>query len=184
VLQWQVDSECEVSLLEQLVSLPTTCEFVQHSAELSVYQILPCENNGHLQLYTDQQLSVLIAEQMLTLLMQMDAVRTPVVLFWSAHLNNEKRKRIKCNIMGGMYSHVLKIYINRAKYSTLYAGVCVNQCCMTLHLDSIHMKSLCPFSWKWKVLHMFLTSAMSRWVFHCHCMAKVASVSSKHSLFA
>ena len=70
-----------VFLLGPLVSPPTTCMLVQCCAQLSLCQILPNENNGHPQLYTDPRLSLLAAEQMLILLMQLDAVETPVVSF-------------------------------------------------------------------------------------------------------
>ena len=70
-----------VFLLGQLVSPPTTCVFVQCYAQLSQCPILPDENNGHPQLHTDPQLSLLAAEQMLILLMQLDAVETPVASF-------------------------------------------------------------------------------------------------------
>jgi hypothetical protein len=64
-----MDSECAVFLLGQLVSPPTNCVFVQHYAELFQCQILPNENNGYPQLYTDPQLSSLAEEQMLILLL-------------------------------------------------------------------------------------------------------------------
>jgi hypothetical protein len=70
-----------VFLLGQLVSPPTTCVFVQYCAQLSQCPIPPNENNGHPQLYTDPQLSLLAAEQMLILLTQLDAVQTPVASF-------------------------------------------------------------------------------------------------------
>jgi hypothetical protein len=70
-----------VFLLGQLVCPPTTCVFVQHYAQLSQCPILPNVNSGHPQLYTDPQLSLLAAEQMLILLMQLDAGETPVASF-------------------------------------------------------------------------------------------------------
>jgi hypothetical protein len=76
-----VDSDCVVFLLGHLVSPPTKCVFVQQFAELSQCQIVPNENNGYPQLYIDPQLSSLVEEQMQILLMQMDAVQTPVALF-------------------------------------------------------------------------------------------------------
>jgi hypothetical protein len=76
-----VDSDSVVFLLGQLVSPPTKCVFVQQFAELSQCQILPNENNGYPQLYIDPQLSSLAEEQMLFLLMQLDAIHTPVALF-------------------------------------------------------------------------------------------------------